>query len=89
MTWEISVPTKFIRFAMVESIDLDQTWLEKIQKDACYANFVVLGSNRAKLSQHFHFFCDSEWTDKIYPIQKYANETPPSNDLILPQSTTF
>ena len=26
------VPTKFIRFAMVESFDLDQKWLEKLQK---------------------------------------------------------
>ena len=60
MTWEISVLTKFIRFAMVESFYLDQKWLEKLQKNACDANIFVFGSNRAKLSQHFHFSCDSE-----------------------------
>jgi len=32
ITWKILVPTKFIRFAMVESFDLDQKWLEKLQK---------------------------------------------------------
>ena len=32
ITWKILVPTKFIRFAMVESFDLGQKWLEKLQK---------------------------------------------------------
>ena len=40
MTWKISVPTKFIRFAMVESFDLDQKWLEKLQKTPAAQNFL-------------------------------------------------
>ena len=43
MTWKISVATKFICFAMVESFDRYQKLLEKLQKNACHAKKFVLG----------------------------------------------
>ena len=77
MSPKISNTTKVIRFTMVESFDLDKNRLEKLKKIACGAKVSVMVSKWAEISQIFYFFCDFDLMDKIYPVQKYANETSP------------